>query len=186
MKTESTVMYVLRLAGTLFLIGAIVAALLAGVNMVTKPIIDGIKAQKQLDAIAAVLDDADTAVALESFPNESGLVAAVYESETGYAIQVIPVGFDNTITMMVGISKETGEVLGIDVISHTETAGLGAVAAAKTSAGEAFRGQFKGQTESVSVRKDGGVIDALTGATVTSRAICVGVNAAQECAANMG
>ncbi len=38
----------------------------------------------------------------------------------------------------------------------------------------------------VSVAKDGGEVDALTGATITSRAVCKGVNAALACAANLG
>ena len=38
----------------------------------------------------------------------------------------------------------------------------------------------------VSVTKDGGEVDALTGATITSRAVCTGVSAALTCAANLG
>ena len=87
--------------------------------------------------------------------------------------------------MMVGVDNE-GKVLGISIVSHTETAGLGAVAAATTSAGEAFRGQFVDQSGSVAVTKDGGTLDAITGATITSRAVCVGVNAALDCVAGLG
>ena len=86
---------------------------------------------------------------------------------------------------MVGIDNE-GKVLGISVVSHTETAGLGAVSAAGTPAGIAFRDQFVGTSGSVSVTKDGGAMDAITGATITSRAICVGVNAALDCVAGLG
>ena len=96
-----------------------------------------------------------------------------------------PGGFDNTITMMVGVDAE-GKVLGISIIKHTETAGLGAVAAAGTPAGEAFRNEFVGATGSVSVSKDGGEVEAITGATITSRAVCVGVNAALEVVGKMG
>ena len=87
--------------------------------------------------------------------------------------------------MMVGVAND-GTVTGISVISHTETAGLGAVAAASTSAGESFRGQFVGMGGSVSVTKDGGGVNAITGATITSRAICTGVNAALDCVAGLG
>jgi electron transport complex protein RnfG len=87
--------------------------------------------------------------------------------------------------MMVGIDFE-GKVLGIDIIKHTETAGLGAVADAETPAGQNFRGQFVGTSGSVAVTKDGGTLDSITGATITSRAICVGVNAALNCVANLG
>ena len=87
--------------------------------------------------------------------------------------------------MMVGIDKD-GKVLGISIISHTETAGLGAVAAANNAKGEAFREQFVGMSGSVAVSKDGGEVDALTGATITSRAICDGINAALACVENLG
>ena len=184
MKTENTVLYVLRLALTLFIIAAVVAAALAGVNSITKPVIDQLNAEKTQKAIAAVLPGGFDEE-LASFDDQGGLVSKVYKGANGYALEVLPSGFDNTITMMVGVDFE-GKVLGISVVSHTETAGLGAVAAATTSAGEAFRAQFVGQSGSVSVTKDGGQIDAITGATITSRAICDGVNAALACVANMG
>ncbi len=182
MKTESTVMYVLRLALTLLAITAVVAAALAGVNSITAPAIEALNAQKTQEAIELVLpgggqEKTDAPI--------GGLVSKVYAGDAGYAVEVTPGGFDNTITMMVGVDTE-GKVLGISIIKHTETAGLGAVAAAGTPAGENFRGQFVGASGSVSVTKDGGTMDAITGATITSRAICVGVNAALECVANMG
>ena len=184
MKTENTVLYVARLALTLFVIAAVVAAALAGVNSVTKPIIDQLNAEKTQKAIEAVLPGGFEEQ-LATFDNQGGLVSKVYKGANGYALEVLPSGFDNTITMMVGVDFE-GKVLGISVVSHTETAGLGAVAAAATSAGEAFRSQFVGKSGSVAVSKDGGELDAITGATITSRAICVGVNAALACVENLG
>ena len=182
MKTESMFKYVLRLAGTLFLITAIVAMALAAVNSVTAPAIAQLNYEKTQAAIQAVLPGGGDEI---DFTDETGLVSVVYKGEAGYAVQVAPGGFDGPITMMVGVDFE-GNLLGISVIKHTETAGLGAVAAAKTSAGEAFRGQFVGLSGSVSVTKDGGQIDAITGATITSRAVCVGVQAALDCIVNMG
>ena len=183
-QNESIVMYVLRLAGTLFLITAVVAALLACVNAVTAPVIEELNAQKTQEAISAVLPGGfDTEIT--NYTDESGIVSKVYQGAGGYAVEVGPGGFDNTITMMVGVDNE-GKVLGISIVSHTETAGLGAVAAAGTPKGIAFRDQFVGQTGSVSVTKDGGTMDAITGATITSRAICVGVNAALDCVAGLG
>ena len=181
MKTESTVMYVLRLALTLLAITAVVAAALAGVNSITAPAIADLNGQKTQEAIQLVLPGGGEEV---DFP-AADLVAKVYQGENGYAVQTTPGGFDNTITLMVGVDNQ-GKVLGISIIKHTETAGLGAVAAAGTPAGENFRGQFVGASGSVSVTKDGGTMDAITGATITSRAICVGVNAALDCVANMG
>ncbi len=185
MKTESTFKYVLRLSLTLLLITAVVAGLLAGVNAITKPRIEAAKAEKTTKALSAVIPDADTAKQLEQLPEGTQIVAAVYESDTAYAVQVTPGGFDNVITMMVGVSKE-GKVLGISIISHTETAGLGAVAAAQNAKGEAFRSQFAGQGGDLAVTKDGGTIDALTGATITSRAVTAGVNAAVACVEKLG
>ena len=184
MKTENTVVYVLRLALTLFLITAVVAGALAGVNSITKPIIDAQNAAKTQKAIEAVLPGGFDEE-LQNFDSQGGLVSKVYKGANGYALEVLPSGFDNTITMMVGVDNE-GEVLGISIVSHTETAGLGAVAAATTSAGEAFRSQFVGMSGSVGVTKDGGQIDSITGATITSRAVCAGVNAALNCVAGLG
>ena len=183
-QNESIVMYVARLALTLFVIAAVVALALAGVNAITAPVIEELNAAATQEAIMAVLPGGfDTE--LTDFNDATGIVSKVYQGANGYAVEVGPGGFDNTITMMVGIDNE-GKVLGISVVSHTETAGLGAVAADGTPKGIAFRDQFVGQSGAVSVTKDGGTMDAITGATITSRAICVGVNAALDCVAGLG
>ena len=182
MKTESTVKYVLRLTVTLLLITAVVAVILAGVNSVTAPRIADLNARKTQEAVEAVLPGGGVEVA---FTDSTGLVATVYQGDAGYAVKVNPSGFNGTVSMMVGVDNN-GSVLGISIISQTETAGLGAVSAADTSAGEAFRGQFAGMSGSVSVSKDGGQVDALTGATITSRAVCTGVNAALNAVAKLG
>lgn len=182
MKKQNTAAYVLRLSMTLLLITSLVAAALAGVNAITAPIIAQLNEEKTQQAIEAVLPGGGTRV--ESFADATGLVKTVYASQTGYAVQVTPGGFDGTIDMMVGVDKE-GKVLNISIISHTETAGLGAVAAAQNAAGEAFRGGFVGQSGTLAVTKDGGSIDAITGATITSRAVTEGVNAALACVAEL-
>ena len=181
MKTESNVMYIIRLAAILLIITSLVAAALAGVNSITAPAIAKLTAEKTQMAIEAVLPGGGEAIDFAP----ADLVSKVYKGENGYAIEVTPGGFDNTITMMVGVDFE-GKVLGIDIIKHTETAGLGAVADAETPAGQNFRGQFVGTSGSVAVTKDGGAMDSITGATITSRAICDGVNAALACAATLG
>lgn len=185
MKTkESLFAYVLRLTATLLLIAVIVAAALALVNQVTAPIIAAASSQKVQQAISLVLPGGYEEE-ITDFTDATGLVQKVYKGAQGYALEVAPSGFDAEITLMVGVDFD-GKVLGIWVVSHTETAGLGAVAAATTAAGEAFRAQFVGLSGEVAVTKDGGQIDAITGATVTSRAVCDGVNAALACAAGLG
>lgn len=173
----STVLYVLRITVILFVIASVVAAALAGVNQITKPIIERQNAEKTLAAISAVLTGGGESI---SFSDETGTVKAVYKGENGYAVQVAPQGFDGAIDMMVGIDLQ-GAVTRISIISQSETAGLGAVCAADTGAGEAFRAQFSGVSGSIAVAKDGGDIDAITGATITSRAVTRGVNTALEC-----
>ena len=175
MKTESTVKYVLRIALTLLAITAVVAVILAAVNSVTAPRIAAQNEQKTQNAIEAVLPGGGQEV---TFTDDTGLVTAAYKGDNGCAIQVTPNGFNGTVTMMVGVDND-GKVTGISIISHTETAG-------HTDAGRAFRDQFVGMSGTVSVTKDGGEVDALTGATITSRAVCTGVSAALACAANLG
>ena len=185
-QNESIVMYVLRLAGTLLLICAVTAGLLAGVNAITAPIIAELNAAATQEAISAVLPGGFDSE-ITDYADASGIVSKVYQGEAGYALEVGPGGFDNTITMMVGIDNE-GKVLGISVVSHTETAGLGAVADADTPKGIAFRDQFVGMSaeNKILVEKDNGEVAAITGATITSRAICVGVNAALDVVAGLG
>ena len=115
-----------------------------------------------------------------AFHDCTGLVQTVYQASTGYAVEVAVPGFNGQIRMMVGINVQ-GQVLGISIISHMETAGLGAVAGANNAKGQAFRDQFIGLSGTLAVNKDGGQVDAISGATITSRAVTEGVNAALEC-----
>ena len=85
-------------------------------------------------------------------------------------------GFGGSIKVTVGITSD-GTVNGVSILSINETAGLGMKAAEP-----AFYGQYEGkQTEKFVVSKDGGdgePIDALSGATITSRSVTGAVNAA--------
>ena len=180
MKTENTVMYILRLTVTLLLICAVVAAVLAGVNAITKDAIAANQEKKTQDAIAAVLPGV-TGLEKQTLTGDTGIVSEVYRSGDSFAVKVLPGGFDGEITLMVGIRN--GEITGISVISHTETPGLGAVAAARNAKGEAFRRQFVGQSGTLVI---GDQVDAMSGATITSKAVVSGVNAALSYVANLG
>ena len=176
---KSNTAYILRLSVTLLLICAVVAAALAGVNAYTAPIIAQRKAEKTQQAIEAVLPGGGDAA---PFEDDTGMVTAVYESDSGWAVQVSANGFGGAMDMMVGIDR-SGNVIGISIISHAETPSLGAVAADKSAAGAAFRSQFAGLSGTLAVDKDGGTVDAISGATITSRAVVAGVNAALLCVA---
>ena len=176
MKTESTAKYVAIIAGKLLIITVAVALALAFVNSITAPIIQQQKIDNLQNAIQEVLPGGGEQMEWLTFVDN---ISNAYHGENGYAVEVTPAGFGGTITMMVGVSEE-GQVLGIRIVSQTETAGLGAVAAANTSAGEAFRSQFAGLSGDIAVTKDGGQVDAITGATITSRAVCTGVQSALD------
>jgi electron transport complex protein RnfG len=82
-------------------------------------------------------------------------------------------GFGGDVGIMVGVNIETDELLGMGVTTHAETPGLGSRAKDDPS----FRAQFKGLSiqEPFKVKPDGGQIDAVSGATITSRGVCAGV-----------
>ena len=102
-------------------------------------------------------------------------INAVYRADDlGYVVDVTVNGFGGAINMMVGVDAE-GRVAGVSIVSHSETASLGA-----NCTREDFRSQFSGAEGTLAVTKDGGSVEALTGATVTSRAVTNGVNLAVE------
>lgn len=172
---------ILKLTAILFTITAVVAALLAGANLLTKDRIAAAKAEKLQQAISKVLPDGEKAGKIDFATEGSTGVKTIYQNENGYAVQVETAGFGGTITMMVGVSKD-GKVLGVQIVSHSETPGLGAKAASDS----AFRDSFVGLSGSVQVSKDGGEADTLTGATITSRAVAAGVNAALAAVRSLG
>ena len=77
--------------------------------------------------------------------------------------------------------NSAGEVTGLAIITHAETSGLGSKATDPE-----WQAQFAGATDIVSVTKDGGTIEAITGSTITSRAVCDGVNAARAVVEALG
>lgn len=171
-RSISTGAYVFRLTLTLFLITTIVAGLLGLVNYVTADTIAEQIAQKAENAMRQVLE-ADSYEPL-GVPEESAVTAAYRAGDRGYVVRVAPNGFGGAIDMMVGVDV-SGAVTGVAIVSQSETASLGA-----NCTREDFRAQFTGKTGTLSVSKDGGEIEALTGATVTSRAVTEGVNTALE------
>lgn len=171
-RSISTGAYVFRLTLTLFLITTIVAGLLGLVNYVTADTIAEQIAQKAENAMRQVLE-ADGYEPLD-VPEDSAVTAAYRAGDKGYVVRVAPNGFGGAIDMMVGVDV-SGAVTGVAIVSQSETASLGA-----NCTREDFRAQFTGKTGTLSVSKDGGEIEALTGATVTSRAVTEGVNTALE------
>lgn len=168
---------ILKLTAILFTVTAVVAVLLAGANLLTKDRIAAAEKEKIDAAVAAVLPN-DT-VESETAVNQ-GIVKTLYRGKNGCAVEVAPNGFGGAMTLLVGVSRE-GKVLGVQIVSHSETPGVGAKAQTDTD----FLNSFLGLSGSVQVSKDGGEADTVTGATVTSRAVAEGVSAALEFAATL-
>lgn len=164
--------YILRLTLTLLLITAVVAGLLAFVNGLTAGRIDELTRQKAEQAMREVLPAQDYTPLDAALPQ--GVTEAYRAGDAGYVVRVAPNGFGGAIDLMVGV-KADGTVNGVAVIAHSETASLGA-----NCTREEFRAQYEGGAGPFAVGQDGGTIEALTGATVTSRAVTDGVNAALD------
>lgn len=164
--------YILRLTLTLLLVTAVVAGLLGLVNYLTERKIAALQNEKAESAMREVLA-ADSYEPLET--DAEGVTALYQAGDKGYVVRVSVNGFGGAIDMMVGVDLNR-TVTGVSIISHSETASLGA-----NCTREDFRTQFVGLAGGLAVNKDGGPIEALTGATVTSRAVTKGVDLALEC-----
>jgi Na+-translocating ferredoxin:NAD+ oxidoreductase subunit G len=92
----------------------------------------------------------------------------------GVALEAVGKGYKGEIGLVVAIDTQTGKVIGIEVTTHSETPGLGA----KAKTDPAFAAQFKGVSVAspAKLTKDGGSINAISGATITSRAVAGGVS----------
>lgn len=98
----------------------------------------------------------------------------------GYAVKsMTKQGYAGPIVTMVGISPK-GKLLNVSVLSHSETPGLGACLTESDNIVLAsIKGENLGKFELV-VRKDGGEVDALSGATISSRAYCDAIGRAYD------
>ena len=157
------------------------SALLGTVYAVTKAPIEAAEVQKVNAAIAAVTPSFDNVPSEAVRDVEGGQIYTATNAgePVGYAIKVSVGGFGGPLQLMVGFTPD-GTVYNTSVISHAETPGLGAKL---TDENIAPRQQVKGKnpaTNDLSVKKDGGEIDAITASTITSRAFLKGVNAAYE------
>ena len=147
---------------------------------VTKDPIAQTQAKQKQEACQAVYPEADSFEAMEvdqKAAKEAIKKMGTNGSEAGYVITVTDKdGYGGDIQITVGIMAD-GTVNGISFLSISETAGLGMRAKEPN-----FYNQFAGQqAEKFYVSKDGGdgqPIDALSGATITSRAVTGAVNTA--------
>lgn len=183
---------VLKYGFVLFAISVICTLLLAVTNMVTEPVIEMRDEQKNIEAQQSVLPQADKFEPIsdldqikEDMPENGDLVASIdmaYSGNdlVGYTVKTTPNGYGGEIQLLTGIDTE-GKITGIYVLDQSETAGLGA-----RSTEQEFQDEYKGLSaeEEITVEKSGPVegneIQAISGATITSNAVTLGVNTASE------
>ena len=107
---------------------------------------------------------------VEPYAGEDENIVSIHKGENGFVVETKTYGYAGDITMLVGVSNE-GTVTGLVVRHLSETYGLGANALTDTD----FLAQFLNTSGEAAV---GETVDALTGATVTSKAITRAVNSA--------
>lgn len=157
----------LKMAVVLAVFCIVSAGLLAYVYNLTQPLIVK-NAKGSFDLSLKGL------IAADSFKQEKNTFVAIKGKEiVGYAFAVKPQGYGGPVEMLVGLDKE-GRVLAVKVLGHKETAGLGS-----NIEDQKFLKQFVGKTskDKVEPKQD---IDALTGATISTRAVCHGVREAMD------
>ena len=187
--------FVLKVAGTLTIIALVVAALLGVVDMVTRDKIDAINVEKTNQALAAVAPEgaeftpvelSDAAVAAAA---AYGTLDSMYEMSTGgYAMKIVASGSQGSIEMIVGVDANKA-LTGVSVVSHSETGGIGTKVinndpnTAGTPVLDQFIGKVLSNGEALVVGKN---ISPISGATVTSKGITAGCNAALAAVEAMG
>ena len=112
----------------------------------------------------------NTVVSPETYTGEDSNIHRVWKVDTGYLVETVTSGYAGNITMLIGVSND-GTVTGLQVRNMQETYGLGAQALTDWE----FLAQFLRTQGDAEI---GSNVDAITGATVTSKAIARSVNSA--------
>jgi Na+-translocating ferredoxin:NAD+ oxidoreductase subunit G len=179
-KTESTFK---NMVLSLTLISLISSACLGFVYEFTKKPIELSNLNKKLNAIKQVVPDFTNNPNEEMFllPTDDGDSLEIYPAKkddtiVGYAVNTYTSkGFSGNIRLMAGF-KPDGTIINITILEQKETPGLGT----KMTEPE-FKNQFNDKNPAeflLKVKKDGGPVDAITAATISSRAFCDAVTKA--------
>ena len=194
--------YIIKLAVTLFLTCVVVAGALGFVNKITAPNIAAINKAKTEEAMKAVVADPDNSTFSDALALSDEMTAAAlagggtlteaYEvqvggASAGHALKIVASGSQGNIEMMVGLDA-AGAVTGVAVVKNSETAGIGSKVMENepTATGVGVLDQFKGMSAANGALSVGKNVDAITGATVSTRGVTSGVNAALAVAGVLG
>ena len=183
--------FILKVAGTLTVISLVVAALLGLVDSVTRDKIAAIEAENTRIAMSAVApegsefgDKMEITDALAAAASaQGGKLVELYPmtnggADAGYVMKISASGSQGSIVMMVGVDANKA-ITGISVVSHSETSGIGTkvVENKPNAAGTPVLDQFIGMSGAGSLVV-GSNITAVSGATVSTKGITMGANAA--------
>lgn len=167
----------LHLTGYLCLLFALCGLVLGLTNFLTEERIAQHQGERHMGLLEEVLPYGGNYEEIR-YSGGDATIEAVYAAQgAGWVLQVSPLNsYSGNLTLLVGITGD-GAVSGVAVTESGETEGLGL----RASESE-FRTQFTGRSGGVRVEADGGEISAISGATVTSRAVCAAVNSALKAA----
>ena len=198
-KVDMDPKYIIKLTVTLFVTCVIVAGLLGLVNSVTEGPIAEKNKTKTAAAIQEVLPEMEGSPAVVELTDEmtaaaSGAGATIteaYEAQAGgsvigYALKIVASGSQGNIEMMVGVDAE-GAVTGVSIVKNSETSGIGSKVMDNmpTAKGVGVLDQFVGMSGAGSLSV-GSNVDAISGATVSSKGVTKGVNTALAAAEAIG
>ena len=195
-KVDMDPKYITKLTVTLLVTCVIVAGLLGLVNGVTAGPIAAINQQKTQDAMAQVVSDASSFQAVGEIPQAAldaaaaagGTLTELYDGQdAGYVLKVVASGSQGNIEMMVGVDGD-GVVTGVSVVDSSETAGIGTKVTSNEplASGTGVLDQFIGKSAADGTLSVGSNVEAITGATVSTRGVTTGVNAALAAVGAMG
>lgn len=165
----------------MIIITGVAAAALGSVYEATKAPIALAQAAKQQNAIKAVLPEFDNNPLdeVKEYEVDGGIVkvfpATKADKEVGYAIETFTnKGFNGFVKIMVGVDTN-GNIITYSVLVNKETPGLGS----KMNEWFLNKGDIRGMNptkDNMTVSKDGGDVDAITAATISSRAFLDAIN----------
>lgn len=155
----------------LLLISAVTALLLSGVNALTKDRIAENDVKEKSAAIAMIFPDSDSSEPADvTIDGINGVWLVTSGGDLlGYAASVSPLGFGGALDMMVGVNSD-GTIAGMKIVSHSETPGLGSRVDDPD-----YLSQYTGKSGVLSF---GSGIDAITGSTISSKAVLEAANRA--------
>ena len=140
-------------------------------------------------AIRSILEGATNDPIVDRFQIKDGdvehtIFVGVLEGEPrAVTFETSGKGYGGDVGLMVGIDTKDNKIIGVGVTTHAETPGMGAKAQTDPSFVAQFRElPLEGQ---VNVTGDGGSINAISGATITSRAVCSATNDALKIYENL-